>query len=48
LVPLSPSITIGVIELAVILALAGGLLAGALGAWRIARLQPADALAAVA
>jgi putative ABC transport system permease protein len=48
LVPLSPSITIGVIGLAVILALAGGLLAGALGAWRIARLQPADALAAVA
>jgi putative ABC transport system permease protein len=48
LVPLSPSITIGVIVLAVILALAGGLLAGALGAWRIARLRPADALAAVA
>jgi putative ABC transport system permease protein len=43
-VPLSPSITIGVIVLAVILALAGGLLAGAFGSWRIARLHPADAL----
>jgi putative ABC transport system permease protein len=48
LVPLSPSITIGVIVLAVTLALAGGLLAGAVGAWRIARMRPADALAAVA
>jgi len=43
-VPLSPSITIGVIVLAVILAMAGGLLAGALGSWRIARLRPAGAL----
>jgi putative ABC transport system permease protein len=48
LVPLSPSVTIGVIVLAVTLALAGGLLAGALGAWRIARMRPADALAVVA
>jgi ABC-type antimicrobial peptide transport system permease subunit len=47
-VPLHPSITIGVIVLAVILALAGGLLAGAFGSWRIARLRPADALAHVA
>jgi putative ABC transport system permease protein len=47
-VPLSPSVTIGVIVLAVILAVAGGLLAGALGSWRIARLSPADALARVA
>jgi putative ABC transport system permease protein len=47
-VPLSPSVTIGVIVLAVILALAGGLLAGALGSWRIARLRPADALTRVA
>jgi putative ABC transport system permease protein len=48
LVPLSPSITIGWIVLAVLLAVAGGLLAGAFGSWRIARLRPADALAQVA
>jgi putative ABC transport system permease protein len=47
-VPLHPSVTIGVIVLAVILALAGGLLAGALGSWRISQLRPADALARVA
>jgi putative ABC transport system permease protein len=46
-VPLSPSVTFGLIALAVILAVAGGLLAGALGSWRIARLLPADALAQV-
>jgi putative ABC transport system permease protein len=45
---LSPSITIGVIALAVILALAGGLLAGSFGSWRIARLRPADALTVLA
>jgi putative ABC transport system permease protein len=45
---LSPSITTGVIVLAVLLAMAGGLLAGAFGSWRIARLRPADALAQVA
>jgi putative ABC transport system permease protein len=45
LVPLSPSITVGVIVLAVVLALLGSLLAGALGSWRIARLNPAAALA---
>ena len=38
----------GVIVLAVILAIAGGLLAGAFASWRIARLRPADALARVA
>jgi putative ABC transport system permease protein len=48
LVPLSPSITIGVIVLAVILAVAGALLAGAFASWRIARLRPANALALVA
>jgi putative ABC transport system permease protein len=47
-VPLSPSVSIGVIVLAVALAMAGGLLAGALGAWRVARLRPADALRLVA
>jgi putative ABC transport system permease protein len=48
LVPLSPSITTGVIVLAMLLAMAGALLAGAFGSWRIARLRPADALASVA
>jgi putative ABC transport system permease protein len=47
-VPLHPSITVSVIVLAVILALAGGLLAGSFGSWRIARLRPADALSRVA
>jgi putative ABC transport system permease protein len=47
-VPLHPSVTAGVIVLAVILAVAGGLLAGSLGSWRIARLRPADALSQVA
>jgi putative ABC transport system permease protein len=45
---LSPPITTGVIVLAVLLAMAGGLLAGAFGSWRIARLRPASALALVA
>jgi putative ABC transport system permease protein len=47
-VPLHPSVTAAVILLAVILAVAGGLLAGSLGSWRIARLRPADALSRVA
>jgi putative ABC transport system permease protein len=47
-VPVHPSVTVGVIVLAVILAVAGGLLAGFLGSWRIASLRPADALARVA
>jgi putative ABC transport system permease protein len=47
-IPLSPTITAGVIGLAVVLAMAGGLLAGAFGSWRIARLRPASALALVA
>jgi putative ABC transport system permease protein len=47
-IPLHPSVTVDVLVLAVILAVAGGLLAGAFGAWRIARLRPADALALVA
>jgi putative ABC transport system permease protein len=45
---LHPSVTVGVIMLAVILAVAGGLLAGSLGSWRIAKLRPADALSRVA
>jgi putative ABC transport system permease protein len=47
-VPLSASVTLGAIAAAVVLALAGGLLAGSFGSWRIARLRPADALARVA
>jgi putative ABC transport system permease protein len=47
-VPLHPSITAGVIVLAVVLALLGGLLAGSFGSWRIAKLRPADALSRVA
>jgi putative ABC transport system permease protein len=47
-VPLHPSITVGMIALAVVLALVGGLLAGSFGSWRIAKLRPADALARVA
>jgi putative ABC transport system permease protein len=47
-IPLHPPVTAGVIVLAVLLAVAGGLLAGAFGSWRIARLRPANALALVA
>jgi putative ABC transport system permease protein len=47
-VPLHPSVSTGVIVLAVVLAVAGGLLAGGFGSWRIAGLRPADALARVA
>jgi putative ABC transport system permease protein len=47
-VPLHPSITVGVIVLAVALAVAGALLAGSFGSWRIAKLRPADALSRVA
>jgi putative ABC transport system permease protein len=37
-----------VIVLAVALAVAGALLAGSFGSWRIAKLRPADALTQVA
>jgi putative ABC transport system permease protein len=47
-VPLHPSITPGVIVVAVILAVGGALLAGSFGSWRIAKLRPADALSRVA
>jgi putative ABC transport system permease protein len=43
----SASVTIAVIGLAVLLAIVGGLLSGALGSWRITQLRPADALARV-
>ena len=41
------SVTAEVLVLAVVLAVAGGLLAGAFGSWRIGRLRPAAALARV-
>jgi putative ABC transport system permease protein len=47
-VPMSASVTIGAIVLPVLLAIAGGLLAGLFGGWRAARLRPAAALARVA
>jgi len=47
-VPMSATVTAGVIVVAVLLAIAGSLLAGSFGGWRIARLRPADALARVA
>jgi putative ABC transport system permease protein len=47
-VPMSASVTVGAVVLAVLLAIAGGLLAGSFGGWRAARLRPAAALARVA
>jgi ABC-type antimicrobial peptide transport system permease subunit len=47
LVPLHASVTPGVIAAAVLLAVAGGLLAGVFGSWRIGQLRPARALARV-
>jgi putative ABC transport system permease protein len=47
-VPMSASVTVGAIILAVLLAVAGGLVAGSFGGWRAARLRPAAALARVA
>jgi putative ABC transport system permease protein len=46
-VPMSASVGVTAIGVAVALALAGGLLAGAFGSWRIGRLRPADAIAKV-
>ena len=46
-VTLTAPVTLGAIGLAVVLAVAGGLLAGAFGGWRAARLRPAAALAKV-
>lgn len=45
---LSLPVTAGVIGLAVALAVLGGLIAGAFGGWRAARLRPAEALRSVA
>jgi putative ABC transport system permease protein len=46
-VHLTAPVTITVIVLAAILAVAGGLVAGSLGSWRAARLHPAAALSRV-
>jgi putative ABC transport system permease protein len=46
-VTLTAPVSLGAIGLAVVLAVAGGLLAGAFGGWRAARLRPAAALAKV-
>jgi len=47
-VHLAASVSTGVIILAVVLAVAGGIIAGMFGGWRAARLRPADALSKVA
>jgi ABC-type antimicrobial peptide transport system permease subunit len=46
-VHLSAPVTIGAVVLAVVLAIAGGLIAGGFGGWRAARLRPAEALSRV-
>ena len=46
-VPLVASVSGAAILAAVLLAVAGGLLAGTFGSWRIGRLRPADALTKV-
>ena len=46
-VHLSAPVTIGTVALAVVLAIAGGLIAGCFGGWRAARLRPAAALSRV-
>jgi ABC-type lipoprotein release transport system permease subunit len=46
-VHLSAPVTVGAVVLAVVLAIAGGLIAGTFGGWRAARLRPAAALSRV-
>jgi len=46
-VHLGATVTTEIIVLAVVLAVAGGLIAGMFGGWRAARLRPADALSKV-
>jgi ABC-type antimicrobial peptide transport system permease subunit len=43
-VPFTAPVTVGAIVLAVILAIAGALVAGSFGGWRISQLRPAEAL----
>jgi ABC-type antimicrobial peptide transport system permease subunit len=47
-VALTAPVSLSAIALAVGLAVAGGLVAGAFGGWRASRLRPADALTRVA
>jgi putative ABC transport system permease protein len=47
-VVLQAPVTVGVILVAVGLSVLGGLLAGAFGGWRAARLRPAEALRSIA
>jgi ABC-type antimicrobial peptide transport system permease subunit len=47
-VHLNPTVSVSVIILAVVLAIAGGIIAGSVGGWRAASLRPADALSKVA
>jgi ABC-type lipoprotein release transport system permease subunit len=44
-VHLTAPVTLGIVALAVLLAIAGGLIAGSFGSWRAVRLRPAAALA---
>jgi putative ABC transport system permease protein len=46
-VHLTAPVTLGTVALAVVLAIAGGLIAGSLGSWRAVRLRPVAALARV-
>ncbi len=46
-VHLSAPVTLSAVLLAVVLAIAGGLIAGSFGGWRAARLRPAAALSRV-
>ena len=46
-VHLTAPVTLGAVLLAVVLAVAGGLIAGSFGGWRAARLRPAAALSRV-
>jgi ABC-type lipoprotein release transport system permease subunit len=46
-VHLTAPVTLGIVALAVLLAIAGGLIAGSFGGWRAVRLRPAAALARV-
>jgi hypothetical protein len=46
-IPFTAPVTLGIIAAAALLAIAGGLVAGAFAGWRVARLRPADALARV-
>ncbi len=43
-IALTAPVSVTTVGLAVLLALGGGLVAGAFGAWRASRLRPADAL----